>query len=571
MRFTTALATLALAPLVLVSSCSKDKSELSVAKIGDRSISVRTFENTYFRMDPKYLPETTDLDGRLELLDTMIDKDVMAIKADALGYDKDEYVVRGMEAFEKVGLQAGYLKVKVSDKVVVTDKDLKEWYNNFGVIYHIKQVLVDTREEADYVRQLLVDGQDFESVCREYSKGPDAEQGGQILNAQFGTFPPNFQDALFSTEVGDVPEPILSKYGYFIIKVVGEKRPQQQPYESVRDNIEKLVRNHKTVQASMKMSQDIRDKNGFEIYEQNVQIILELLPPDRLLTDPPNRDTEIYPLLRVQPQDLDKPLVTWNAGSITIRDFSDLYDRSSFFRRPRREARMGGITQFLTELVMNDLIVLEIEQSGIENEPEVALLLQKKREQLMVDKLYQDLVDRQTTISQNEINDYYRDNMELFHRDQECRFAYVLTGDKESALKAHEMLKNGRNFDAVVTRFHIEELTGGTMSSEIFVQKGTNPDLDEYAFDLQVGGYSQPFDTDRGWLIVKVVEKRPERILPVTEATHDITRYLKSIKNEDRLNELLAKWREEIPIEINESNLMKADLDSRPSKSVRFS
>jgi uncharacterized protein YeeX (DUF496 family) len=64
----------------------------------------------------------------------------------------------------------------------------------------------------------------------------------------------------------------------------------------------------------------------------------------------------------------------------------------------------------------------------------------------------------------------------------------------------------------------------------------------------------------QGWVVIKLMEKTPERILPLAEAEHDIRHYLKTIANEDRLNELLAKWREDYEIVVNENNLKKAHL-----------
>ena len=116
-------------PMLFMLSCSKNRDEILVAKIKDRTISLSTYENTFVSVDPKFLPETQDLAGLTEFLETMIDRELMALKADELGYDKDEYVVEGMKAFKQVGLQAGYLKIKVADKLEPTEKELKEYYN----------------------------------------------------------------------------------------------------------------------------------------------------------------------------------------------------------------------------------------------------------------------------------------------------------------------------------------------------------------------------------------------------------------------------------------------------------
>jgi parvulin-like peptidyl-prolyl isomerase len=558
-------------PMLFMSSCSKNREEILVAKIKERTISLSTFENTFVTVDPKFLPETRDLDGLKEFLDTMIDRELMALKADELGYDKDEYVVAGMQAFKQVGLQAGYLKIKVADKLEPTEKELKEYYAKHGTTLQVKQILVDTKDEADNIYDILQGEHDFESVCREYSKGPDAEEGGRIINAVFGTFPPRFQNELFSTKVGDVTHPILSQYGWFVIKVIKERRTPPNPFDQERENITKLVRMQKQIRLTQDMSDDIRARHGFEWFEDNIKAVFEYLPADRPLTSPPDRSTEVYPLLRIAPEDLDKPLITYDQKFVTMKDFSDLYDRASFFQRPRRESRLGDIKKFLVDIVMNELITYELEESGIEEEPEVAAMLMRKQEQLMVDKLFQDLVDKQATITPQEIEQYYNNNLEQFRRAEERRFGIILTGSQADAQLAHRRLLKGLPFERIAEQFNVEELAQGLPAADHFMTKGGQPDLDEHGFALKdVGDFTEPFESSKGWLILKLYERRPERILPLADATHDINHFLKTLANDERLNELLQKWREEVQITVYEKNLKKAKVDERPQRGVRF-
>ena len=46
----------------------------------------------------------------------MINRDVMAVKADELGYDKDPSIAQGMEAFRRMTLQVAFLSKQVGDR-----------------------------------------------------------------------------------------------------------------------------------------------------------------------------------------------------------------------------------------------------------------------------------------------------------------------------------------------------------------------------------------------------------------------------------------------------------------------
>jgi parvulin-like peptidyl-prolyl isomerase len=567
MRITRGIAAVFLISLLVVAACSKDKKTIPVAKVGDRVISLDLFEKTFNSVDPKYRPESTELDGLKEFLKTMINREVLAEKADELGYDKDPYVVQAMEAFKKMSLQAGYLKFMVADKIKVTDKALREMYEKYGTTYEVKQILVDTKEEADEVYNLLKQGSDFESVCRQYSKGPDADEGGRVVSATYGMFRPEFNDELFNTPVGGITKPILSQYGYFVIKVVGVAPYTRKPFEEARSSIEQLYVAQQQMRLTDQLSEEMRKKANFQWYDDNIMTAFQLLPPDRPLDNPPDRNQEVYPILHIDPQDLEKPLVSYKNKVITMKDFSDRYDRTSFFERPRREFRLGGIKSFLIEVVMNELVGDAMASSDIENHPEVADLLKRKREQFMIEKLYQDLIEKETQVNNDEMQQYYNDNVEQFRRPEQRRFGYIVTGDKDTADEAYQALRAGQSWDRVHDRFNVKNEYNMDDPSERFVKKGEVAELDDHGFTLEkVGDYSEPYQTSNGWTLVKLLERQPERILSFQEAQPDVTRYLKSIKNEKKLNDLLDKWRSEISITVYDNNLKKAELQTEPKK-----
>lgn len=552
------------ASVLLLSSCSRDRENLPVAEVGDRVITLGVFEKSYATVDPKFLPEDQGIEGYKEFLNTMINKDVMAIKAEELGYAKDPNVVQGMEAFKKVGLQAAYLKHRVADKINVTEKDIKAAYELYRTTLQVKQIFVDTKPIADEVYSLLQGGADFESVCQRYSTASDAAVGGQVISAVWGTFEPEFQDLLFSTPVGSVTPPHETRWGWVLVKVLEKNQPKRKPYEQARNELENLLRRLQEIRLTNDVTDEVRARHNFQWYDENFAIVFEAIPPDRPLTSPPDREAEVYPLLKLEERDLDKPLVSYDNKTITIRDFSDLYDRSSFFTRPRRENRYADIKKFLMEIVMNELVAIEMRESRIEEEPDVKLALDKKREQFMVDKLYQDLVSKQTEVSPEEVAAYYNDNIERFRRPEERRFGMILSGDLHGAEEALKMVRSGVPFDSVAVMFSIPDLTEEERVGTNFYSRGQRAEIDEAGFALEkVGDVSEPFETSRGWMVLKLKERHPERVIASDDAASEIAQAVQTLKNEERLNSLLEKWRTEIKIEIHEDNLKKAQAQPR--------
>ncbi|MCK4237317.1 MAG: hypothetical protein KAX38_09385, partial [Candidatus Krumholzibacteria bacterium] len=66
--------------LLLSLGCSK-KEDLVVAEVGTKKITVAKFEELAEVMENKYLPLTDDLEGKKELLQHIINKEIMTLKA----------------------------------------------------------------------------------------------------------------------------------------------------------------------------------------------------------------------------------------------------------------------------------------------------------------------------------------------------------------------------------------------------------------------------------------------------------------------------------------------------------
>ncbi len=80
--------------------------------------------------------------------------------------------------------------------------------------------LEEARQEAERIRSLLVEGEDFEEVARRFSQDPgSAANGGELGWFRRGDMVPAFEEAAFGLVAGSVSEPVETPYGYHIIRV----------------------------------------------------------------------------------------------------------------------------------------------------------------------------------------------------------------------------------------------------------------------------------------------------------------------------------------------------------------
>ena len=79
-------------------------------------------------------------------------------------------------------------------------------------------------DDINYAMTQLENGIAFEEVAKNYSEDPSAENGGDLGYFGRGKMAPEFEEAAFSADIGEIVGPVKTKFGYHIIKVVDIKK-----------------------------------------------------------------------------------------------------------------------------------------------------------------------------------------------------------------------------------------------------------------------------------------------------------------------------------------------------------
>ena len=86
-------------------------------------------------------------------------------------------------------------------------------------------ILVDSEAEALRIKANIEKGKiSFEDAAAKYSKCPSGRRsGGDLGNYGRGQMVKSFEDAAFSSPVGQITEPVPTQFGYHLIKVTAAK------------------------------------------------------------------------------------------------------------------------------------------------------------------------------------------------------------------------------------------------------------------------------------------------------------------------------------------------------------
>lgn len=82
-----------------------------------------------------------------------------------------------------------------------------------------RHILVDTKEAAETLKQEIEGGADFAELAREHSNCPSGRDGGNLGEFGQGMMVPEFDEVVFSAEVGKTHGPVQTQFGYHLIEI----------------------------------------------------------------------------------------------------------------------------------------------------------------------------------------------------------------------------------------------------------------------------------------------------------------------------------------------------------------
>ena len=82
-----------------------------------------------------------------------------------------------------------------------------------------RHILVPTEEACNEIKARIEAGADFADCAREKSQCPSGKQGGDLGEFGRGQMVREFDNVVFTAEVGKVQGPIKTQFGYHLIEI----------------------------------------------------------------------------------------------------------------------------------------------------------------------------------------------------------------------------------------------------------------------------------------------------------------------------------------------------------------
>jgi peptidyl-prolyl cis-trans isomerase C len=126
----------------------------------------------------------------------------------------------------------------------------------------------DQKEKAEEVKQQLENGGDFATLAKENSQDPgSAEKGGDLGCLGKGETVPEFENAAFGAEQGEIVGPVQTQFGYHLLEVTDIKSKQTRSLDEVESQIRSQLATEKQSEEFNKWLEEQKKKRDVKYLE----------------------------------------------------------------------------------------------------------------------------------------------------------------------------------------------------------------------------------------------------------------------------------------------------------------
>lgn len=189
---------------------------------------------------PADLLQGREADVRRQILDRIIDQELINQEAKRMKIEKDPEYKKQLELV-KLQLRANAVIARKVSETLTREVITQRYEQVKGQLafpaVKAKHILVPTEQEAVDIIKVATPA-NFSELAKTRSKGPSAQQGGDLGWFRREAMIPEFAQVAFSTPVGSVAQtPVKTQFGWHVVLVEDRKDKYIPPVEQVEPQL----------------------------------------------------------------------------------------------------------------------------------------------------------------------------------------------------------------------------------------------------------------------------------------------------------------------------------------------
>ena len=322
--------------------------------INGKDVPRSEFEYSYNKNNSETVVDKKSVD---EYIDLFVNYKLKVMAAEEAGIDTTKAFRDEFRMYRDQQIRPSFINDNDVEREARTIyEDTRKRIDGNGGLVRPRHILVSLKQNAtkaqsdsalvraDSIYNALIKGADFAELAQRCSddKG-SARRGGDLSWVQRGYMVKEFEDAIFAMKPGEISKPILSPFGYHIIKV--EAKQNFFPYDTVRADIHRFIE-----------SRGLRER----IISQNIDSIAKhsvpQCTPEDILNRRADEMTAADPALKNLIREYHDGLLLYEISNRTVWDKAakDEKGLAAYFKKNRKrykweQPRFKGIAYWVKQ------------------------------------------------------------------------------------------------------------------------------------------------------------------------------------------------------------------------------
>jgi peptidyl-prolyl cis-trans isomerase C len=241
-----------------------------LAKVNGKEITQNMLDRIMKNLPPQQADQMKNEDGMKKLLDEVVLGELLYFDAVDKEMDKEKNFIELLEDAKRSLLQR-YAVESIIAGVSADDEEAQTFYESNAAQFEkasevsAKHILLDDEDKIKEIKVEIEGGLDFAEAAAKYSSCPSKEAGGSLGSFSKGKMVPEFEEAAFNLEIGQLSEPVKTQFGYHLIMVDSKIDGGVMSFDEVKEGIKQNLLNQKQFEAYNGKVTELKAKYTVEI------------------------------------------------------------------------------------------------------------------------------------------------------------------------------------------------------------------------------------------------------------------------------------------------------------------
>jgi peptidyl-prolyl cis-trans isomerase C len=463
-----------------------------------------------------------------EYVRKLVDDRLIINEARTAGMDKYPEVQKAVKAYVLRESVVQLHEEEVVQKVSVTEKDIKDYYGKNYEKFRLGLIELKSKEEAEDVSRLLLEGGDFKEFARKYSLQSLRKDNGNIVLTRKAVLP-EFEKVISALQPQEVSDAVKVGDRWYIVKLLGREEPPEKEFEHAKGSLERAVRRQKEQERGDEYLNFLREraviKKDGELLSQ-IRLVCESKEMEKCKKD-------------------KRTLAEADDEVLTVGDLIKIAG-PSFSQSPEN---------IVNNWIDCKVVDHEALRRHYEKGADMKEMVRRYEDQLLKGTFIKKIIMPRIVVTDEKLREYYSKNQDSFLKPVRYKIRQITVKSMDEAREILDNLRAGADFAWVARNKSIDAAASKGGDAGWFRREELPKSFSEIADTVNIGDLSPVVKLDLSYTIFRIEEKTPKEPEAFDEVKDAVVRAYVGGEVNNLLDKYVTQLKADANIEMHDDEI----------------